>query len=221
VPIALGNRFSPPFVVDALRPFAGGRVVALPTTPYGGPAAGGAYEAAVVAARAELGPEAPAVEMVGPYWDRSGFVAAVAEGLRATVDGVDEAAIAFTAHSVPVAAADDYRAQVEGASALVAGNAVPGRRYDVAWQSRSGRPADPWLEPDINDHLRSVAADGVRSVVVCPIGFVCDHMEVVNDLDVDAAATASELGLTMKRAPTAGTHPAFVDDLATLVSEQM
>ena len=112
-----------------------------------------------------------------------------------------------------------YLAQHRETAALVA-EAVrgPGAEFDLVWQSRSGPPQVPWLEPDINDHLRALAAAGIRAVVVAPTGFVSDHLEVLWDLDEEAAATAAELGLAFARAATAGTHPAFVAGLADLVA---
>jgi ferrochelatase len=96
-----------------------------------------------------------------------------------------------------------------------------GAQFDLAWQSRSGPPQVPWLEPDINDHLRALAGDGVRAVEVTPSGFVSDHVEVRWDLDEEARATASSLGLEFARAATVGTHPAFVAAIRELVAEQV
>ena len=92
--------------------------------------------------------------------------------------------------------------------------------WDLVYCSRSGPPSQPWLEPDVNDHLRALAADGVRDVVVVPIGFISDHMEVIFDLDTEAAATAAELGMQFARAATAGDHPAFVGGLVDLMVER-
>jgi ferrochelatase len=128
-----------------------------------------------------------------------------------------------TAHSIPVALAEacDYESQLHQTAALVASGAgYPDHR--LVWQSRSGPPSVPWLEPDINDHLRTMAGS-VDAVVVAPIGFVSDHMEVVWDLDVEAAATADEVGIHMERAATPGTgpDPRFTAMLADLVEERL
>jgi ferrochelatase len=96
-----------------------------------------------------------------------------------------------------------------------------GADFDLVWQSRSGPPVVPWLEPDINDHLRALADRGISAVVVAPTGFISDHMEVVWDLDHEARDTAAELGISFARAATAGTHPAFVAGLVDLVEEQV
>ena len=97
---------------------------------------------------------------------------------------------------------------------------APGREFDLVWQSRSGPPSVPWLEPDVNDHLRTLAASGETAVVLFPIGFVSDHLEVIWDLDNEAKETAQELGLAFARAATAGTHPAFVESLRMLLEER-
>lgn len=124
----------------------------------------------------------------------------------------------FTAHSIPVPMADaspyvdDFTLV---ARAVAAGLDHP--RWSLAYQSRSGRPEDPWLEPDITKVVKSLAADGERDAVVVPVGFVCDHVEVLYDLDVEAAETARAQGMTLHRAATVGDHPAFIGALADLV----
>jgi ferrochelatase len=113
-----------------------------------------------------------------------------------------------------------YQAELMRAAQLVVDAAAPGRPFDLVWQSRSGPPSVPWLEPDVNDHLRALAAAGERAVVVFPIGFISDHLEVIWDLDNEAAETAAELGMTFVRAATAGTHPAFVAAVRELIEER-
>jgi ferrochelatase len=115
-----------------------------------------------------------------------------------------------------------YAAQHRETARLVAESVRgTGADFDLVWQSRSGRPGVPWLEPDVNDHLGALATAGAGAVVVSPTGFVADHVEVVWDLDVEARQTATELGLPFARAATAGTHPAFVAAIAELVEEQL
>jgi ferrochelatase len=106
------------------------------------------------------------------------------------------------------------------AAQAVVDAAGPGRPFDLVWQSRSGPPSVPWLEPDVNDHLKALAAEGERAVVVFPVGFVSDHLEVIWDLDNEARETAMQLGLAFARAATAGTHPAFVATVRELVEER-
>jgi ferrochelatase len=109
-------------------------------------------------------------------------------------------------------------AEFEAAAAAVCGR-LGVSSWHLAYQSRSGRPQDPWLEPDVNDRLRDVAASGVRDVTLVPIGFVCDHVEVLYDLDVEARGTATALGLRLRRAATVGEHPRFIELLAELARE--
>jgi ferrochelatase len=132
----------------------------------------------------------------------------------------------FTAHSIPVSMAQRYpyeaqlhegaRAVVEAFDALGATSVARGR-WDLVYQSRSGRPEDPWLGPDICDHLREQAAQGLEAVVLSPIGFICDHIEVLYDLDVEAAAVCRELGVPMVRAHAVNDHPLFIDMMADVV----
>jgi ferrochelatase len=113
-----------------------------------------------------------------------------------------------------------YEAELMGAARQVVDAAAPGRSFDLVWQSRSGPPSVPWLEPDVNDHLRSLAQQGETAVVIFPVGFVSDHLEVIWDLDNEAKETARELGLAFTRAATAGTHPAFVASIRELLQER-
>jgi ferrochelatase len=177
-------------------------------------------------------PAGPTAEKLPHYYDSAGFVRANADALRAALESLpadlrDDARVVATAHSIPdamalVAGPDGgaYQAELMAATQLVVDAVVPGRPFDLVWQSRSGPPSVPWLEPDVNDHLRDLAAGGARAVVVLPIGFVSDHLEVLWDLDNEAAETARELGLAFARAATAGTHPDFVRSLAGLVTER-
>ena len=131
-------------------------------------------------------------------------------------------ALVFTAHSVPRSMADtsDYVVQLRESCALVAAG-VGVDVWDLVWQSRSGPPTQPWLEPDISDHLRQLAASGCLGVVVVPVGFISDHMEVVWDLDTQAAGVAAQLGLAMERAATVGIDPRFVAMIRELVEERV
>ena len=132
------------------------------------------------------------------------------------------ARLVFTAHSIPrsLAATCDYEAQLRETAGLVA-FPLGRREWSLVYQSRSGPPSQPWLEPDIVDHLRALAAEGVQDVVVAPIGFTSDHMEVLYDLDLEAKSRAIELGLNMVRASTVGTHPRFVRMVRELLEERL
>ena len=113
-----------------------------------------------------------------------------------------------------------YQAELRAAAREVVDAVAPGRPFDLVWQSRSGPPSVPWLEPDVNEHIRALATAGDRAVVVFPVGFVSDHLEVIWDLDHEARQTAEQLGLAFARAATAGTHPAFVATIRELLAER-
>ncbi|GAA3763589.1 ferrochelatase [Plantactinospora mayteni] len=236
LPVHWGNRNWHPMLADTvaqLRDDGITSALGFVTSAYGGYSSCRQYLEDISTARAAVGPDAPRIEKLRQYWDHPGFVEphadAVANAL-ATLDPArrDSTRLVFTAHSIPVSMAASagpqggrYEAQLREAAALVAERAAPGLPYDLVWQSRSGPPQVPWLEPDVNDHLRALAADGVTSVVVSPIGFVSDHLEVVWDLDTEAAATAKQLGLDFVRAGTPGTDRRFVAMVRELVTERL
>jgi ferrochelatase len=133
----------------------------------------------------------------------------------------DDARLVFTAHSVPLdqPGRARYEEELAEVARVVAGRAAPGRPWAVVYQSRSGPPTQPWLEPDVGDHLDELHTAGVSAAVVVPIGFVSDHMEVRYDLDVEAEALATKLGMRFARAATPGTHPRFVSMVRELFLE--
>jgi ferrochelatase len=183
------------------------------------------YVADVAAAREKVGAGATEVRYAPPWSGHPRFldamVARAADALaQVPAPTRADALLIFTAHSVPVAMASGspYARQVEAAALVIAGR-LGHARWQVAYQSRSGSPTDPWLEPDICDAIRAAKVRGIEDVVVAPIGFVCDHVEVLYDLDVEARATASEAGLRFYRAQAANDHPAFIAMLADLVAQ--
>jgi len=228
LPVALGNRHWHPFLADTLAQLAAdGRrhALAFCTSAYAGPSSCRAYRVALAEARACVGPSAPLTTKLPHYWDRPGFLGPLADGVAAALGGLPAgSAVAFSAHSVPVAQAEapqvggGYVAQLTEASRRIAEQVGAGR-WDLVFQSRSGSPDQAWLEPDVNDYLHSLASEGVPGVVVCPVGFTSDHMEVVYDLDTQAAATAAQLGLAFRRSPTAGVDPRLVAMVSDLVAE--
>jgi ferrochelatase len=236
LPVYWGNRNWHPFVADAAAQMAQDgvrRALVLVTSATGGYSSCRQYREDLDAARAAVGEGAPELTKLRHYFDHPGYIEAHASGVRdalATLPAElrEDARLVFTAHSIPdsMNAASGphgglYRAQQRRTAQLVEA-AVRGRgEFDLAWQSRSGPPQVPWLTPDINDHLRDLAAAGTTAAVIAPTGFVSDHMEVVWDLDVEAAQTAAELGMTLRRASTAGTHPAFISAIRDLVEEQL
>lgn len=230
LPVYLGNRNWHPFLPDTLRAMREAgvqRALALVTSAFSCYSACRQYRENIAAACAEVGEDAPLVDKLRMFFNHPDFVAAHADHLRTTLARLehprcDAAQVVFTAHSIPLAMArqSDYELQLHEASRLVA-EAAGVSRWSLAYQSRSGPPHIPWLEPALGDHLRHQAALGVRDAVILPIGFLSDHMEVVHDLDREASAEARALGLGFLRAPTVGTHPVFIRALGDLVMERL
>jgi ferrochelatase len=255
LPMYWGNRNSRPFLEDTVREMADAgveRAIAFVTSAYSSYSACRQYYDDIDRAVAAVGPRAPAIDKIRPYFNHPGFIepwaAAVADAL-ATLDPEAQAGarLVCTAHSVPLgmaAASGSHTAGtwVAGDAGRVGGGGSVGGRYaqelrevsklisertvggslpfDLAYQSRSGPPSVPWLEPDVNEHLARVAKDGASGVVVAPVGFVSDHMEVVHDLDVEAAETAASLGLPFARAKAPGSTPRFARMVCELVAER-
>jgi len=228
LPVRVGMRSWTPWVADALAAMAPAglrEALAIILSPHASEASRERYVEQVDAGLAALGTSAPRVRYVPSWHTHPLFVTALADATVAALvtlpaDRRATAPLVFTAHSIPaaMAARGPYVAEVTATSAAVA--ARLGRtRWQVAWQSRSGSPREPWLEPDVNDALRALAADGARDAVVVPVGFVCDHVEVLYDLDVEARATAASLGIGWVRAATVNDHPLFVRLLTELVRE--
>lgn len=230
LPVYWGNRNWHPMLADTLRRMRDEgvrRAVAFVTSAYSSYSGCRQYLEDVERARAEVGEGAPEVEKLRAFYNHPGFVGPNAENLRAALEQVPaerraEARVAFTAHSIPVVMAQtcDYVAQLEEASRLVAGLAGH-ERYRLVFQSRSGPPTQAWLEPDVCEHLRALKEEGARDVVLAPVGFISDHMEVLYDLDTEARQVSEELGLNMVRAATVGTHPEFVSMIRELIVERM
>jgi ferrochelatase len=227
LPIYWGNRNWAPMLEDTVAQMKRDgvrRAVAIATSAYSSYSACRQYLEDIERARAAVGEGAPLIEKIPPYWNEAGFLETMMEHTRAALaanaasDG-GPLRLVFTAHSIPVAMSETcaYVAELQEASSLVAEAVAPGTSWDLAYQSRSGPPGQPWLEPDIGDHLRALHAQGIRRVVLVPIGFVADHMEVVYDLDTEARAIADELGMTMTRAACVGAAPRFAAGLRDLV----
>jgi ferrochelatase len=245
LPIYWGNRNWKPYVADAVRQMRDDgirRALVFATSATASYSSCRQYREDMAQARAVSGEGAPELVKLRHFFDHPGFIAANVAGVRAALESLpadarDGARLVFTAHSIPAAMNELsgpgaivghpghgglYEAQQRETARLVAmvvrGTAAD---FDLVWQSRSGPPSVPWLEPDIKDHLRALAERGTTAVVVCPTGFVADHLEVLWDLDYEAKATATELGLHFARAATAGTHPGFVAAVRELVEEQV
>lgn len=231
LPVYFGNRNWGPFAEDAVAAMkADGitRAAVFSTSAWGGYSGCAQYQEDIVRARAASGDGAPELVKLRQYFDHPLLVGMFADGIAAAAAGLPEslrteARLVFTAHSIPLRAVDRcgpslYPRQVQYTSALVAA-AAGYSDYDVVWQSRSGPPQVPWLEPDVGDHLSVLAQDGVKAVIVCPIGFVADHIEVIWDLDSELAEQAQALGVALARATTPNAQPRFARLALELLDE--
>jgi ferrochelatase len=228
LPVYWGNRNWHPLLVDTLRQMRDDGVkhaLGLVTSAYSSYSGCRQYRENIAAAQAEIGEGAPAVDKLRVYYNHPGFVEASTDRVReALAQFADVADVHFvaTAHSIPcsMAQTSDYEKQLRETTRLVA-EAAGLNHWELVYQSRSGPPTQPWLEPDILNHLRHLHADGLRNVLVAPLGFVSDHLEVLYDLDTEALDLANELGMKMVRAATVGTHPAFISMLRQIIEERL
>lgn len=231
LPIYWGNRNWDPLLPDTLRQMADDgvrRALAFFTSAFSSYSGCRQYREDIARAQVGVGASAPAVDKLRMFFNHPGFIEPQIEAVRSCLslipeDRRDQALLLFSAHSIPLAMADHcrYVAQLEEASRLVA-EGTGHRRWEIVYQSRSGPPGQPWLEPDICDRIEQLhAAEQLQDVVVLPIGFISDHMEVLFDLDTEAQQLCDRLGMAMHRAPTVGTHPRFVRMIRELLDERM
>ena len=230
LPIYWGNRNWRPFLADALLQMADDgvrRALAFFTSAFSSYSGCRQYRENIEQARAEVGSRAPQIDKLRGFFNHPGFIEAMADRVQQALEQIPaerrgEAKLVFTAHSIPLAMAEhcQYQAQLAEACRLVAAR-VGIEDGQLAYQSRSGPPSQPWLEPDIGDVLRELAATGMRDAVVAPIGFISDHMEVLYDLDTEAQTLCRALGLNMVRASTVGLHPKFISMIRELIGERM
>jgi len=232
LPVYWGNRNWHPMLEDTVRRMADDGVrcaVAVATSAYSSYSACRQYLEDIERARLAVGERAPRIEKIPPFWNHPSFIETMVERVRAALRelgahaGTDRARLVFTAHSIPsaMAATCDYEAELREAARLVCERAAPGFEWELAYQSRSGPPEQPWLEPDVCERLRALRGAGVAAVVLVPIGFVADHMEVIYDLDTQARRVADEVGLVLSRAATVGAAPMFVAGLRELVADHV
>ncbi|WP_284255660.1 ferrochelatase [Pseudolysinimonas kribbensis] len=245
LPVVWGNRNWGPYVADALREASErglSTLLGLATSAYSSYSSCRQYREDFAGALAETGlGDALRIDKVRQYFDHPGFVEPFVEGLRAALADLAERGIAesairvlFATHSIPTADAERsgprdrdfgdggaYAAQHRAVAEVVMRDAGADAAWQLVYQSRSGPATQPWLEPDVNDVIAGLPAQGVEAVVIVPLGFVSDHMEVLWDLDTEATATAAEHGLVVIRTPTPGTHPAYVSGLVDLVLERV
>jgi ferrochelatase len=242
LPIYFGNRNWHPFLADTLRTMADDgvrRALAFFTSGFSCYSGCRQYRENIWVAQETVGTGAPEVLKTRMFWNHPGFVEAQADLLDRALAPLDDArlhdtVILFSAHSIPVAMARQsrYEAQLAESARLVMsatnacnrlshGSTAGTVRHEVVYQSRSGPPGVPWLEPDVCDRIEALAAEGVRDVVVVPLGFVSDHLEVLWDLDEEAAAAAERSGLGFVRVASVGTHPRFVAGIRELIVERL
>jgi len=230
LPIYFGNRNWEPFLVDTLgqmREDGVRDVLVFVTSAYSSYSGCRQYREDVTRAVDELSADDMRFDKLRVFYNHPGFISPMAESLKAALDehSPEERAsthVVFTAHSVPLAMAKGsaYEKQLREASRLVA-EIAGAERYQLAWQSRSGPPQVPWLEPDILDVLDELAATGARRVIVLPVGFISDHLEVLFDLDEEAQERSAALGMAFTRLPTVGTDPVFVSMIRELIEERL
>jgi ferrochelatase len=229
MPVYWGNRNWHPLLPDTLRRMREDgvrRALALATSAFGSYSGCRQYRENLEQAAATVGPGAPEIHKLRTFHDHPSFIRAMADYVLAALAQVPEsrrsdAALLYTAHSIPVSMAETspYVGQLLESCRLV--SQAVGHAGELVYQSRSGPPAQPWLEPDVCARIRQLhASGGLADAVLAPVGFLSDHMEVLYDLDTEAAVLCRELGINMVRASTAGLHPAFVSMVGELVLEQ-
>jgi ferrochelatase len=233
LPVYWGNRNWHPFLAEALSQMRDDGVrhaLAVVTSAYPSYSGCRQYREDWERARRELGDGAPLVTKLRHYWSEPGFLDPVARGVQAELAGLGpDARLLFCAHSIPTSMAatsgsdsEAYVRTLRLACQGVVDRLDAPRGWDLVWQSRSGPPHVPWLEPDVGEHLEALHARGVREVVMVPIGFTSDHVEVLYDLDVQAQERVARLpGMTARRSATVGTDPQFIAMLRDLVVERM
>jgi ferrochelatase len=232
LPIYWGNRNWHPYLTDTMQELKDKgyqRVLAFFVAGYSSYSSCRQYRENVITAQDAVGDGAPVVDKIRVFYNHPLFIEANTELIKASIaqlspEEQSRYQIAFTAHSIPMSMADtsDYEKQLLETSRLITESlGIPPERTKLVYQSRSGRPQDPWLEPDILDHIAALKAAGQTSLVIAPIGFLSDHMEILFDLDTEAHDKCVELGMEMVRAPTVGIHPKFIAMIRELIEERV
>jgi protoporphyrin/coproporphyrin ferrochelatase len=231
LPVYWGNRNWRPLLTDTLRQMKQEgvqRALAFVTSAYSSYSGCRQYREDIARAQNEVGRGAPEVDKLRPFFNHPGFIDATVERVQDALQSIpagtqQSVQVVYVAHSIPVSMANtsDYVRQLEEVRRLVSGR-LRITNDALVYQSRSGTPGQPWLGPDILDYLRSVKANSLASaVVIAPIGFISDHIEVLYDLDVDARHLCDSLPLTMVRAKTVGVHPQFIEMIRELIVERI
>jgi ferrochelatase len=228
LPVYVGMRNASPFFSETLKRMADDgikRALGFILSSHRTEASWERYQDNIADARDQLGGAAPEVDYCDGWHDHPLFIQTWAEMIQAALNRIESdkqksTAVIFTAHSLPtaMAAGSSYVGQVESSAHLIA-EKLDHPRWSLAYQSRSGRPTDPWLEPDIIQAIRNLAAQGEKQIVVAPIGFVCDHVEILYDLDIDAMKIAADLGMNLIRVGCPNDHPTFIQMMAAIIDE--
>jgi ferrochelatase len=230
LPVYVGMRNSSPFFIDALKQMANDGVqnaLGFILSSHRTEASWERYQKNIVDARAKLSGNVPAVDFCDGWHDHPLFVQSWVELIEPAFNKIapnlrGATPLVFTAHSLPVpmAARSPYVQQLETSARLIA-DKLGHRRWSLAYQSRSGKPTDPWLEPNIGETIRKLAAEGSKEIVVAPIGFVCDHVEILYDLDIEAKRIATDHGVVIRRAACPNDHPTFIQMMAEVIEERI
>ncbi len=228
--VYVGMRNSDPFFADTLRRMSNDGIkqaLGFILSSHRTEASWERYQNNIADARAELGGAAPEVDYCEGWYDHPLFIECWAELIGAAFAVIaperrNSTPLIFTAHSLPtaMAASSPYVAEVQTTARLIA-QSIGHERWTFAYQSRSGRPSDPWLEPDIAKSIRDFAGLGVEDIVVAPVGFVCDHVEVLYDLDIETKKLAAGLGMNFIRASCPNDHPTFIRMMASVIEERI
>jgi ferrochelatase len=230
LPVYVGLRNSKPFFAETLKQMADdgiNRALGFILSAHRTEASWERYQKNIADARNELGPKVPAVDYCDGWHDHPLFIQCWADLVQAACTKIpvgrkESTPLIFSAHSLPTAMAvqSPYVEQVETSARLVA-DKLRHWRWSIAYQSRSGKPTDRWLEPDIGDSIRKLASEGSQSVIVAPIGFVCEHVEVLYDLDIETKQIAKYLGVNLIRASCPNDHPTFIQMIASVIEARM
>jgi protoporphyrin/coproporphyrin ferrochelatase len=230
LPVYWGNRNWHPYLADTLRRMQKDgvrRALAYVTSAFSSYSGCRQYLEDIERARTEVGEGAPEIDKLRVFYNHPTFIEIHARNIQTTLAALPaerraSSELVFTAHSIPISmsATCDYVVQLQESCRLIA-EQLKRETWSLVYQSRSGPPNMPWLEPDVCDHLRSLRGKETKDVVLVPVGFVSDHMEVIYDLDTEAKKVATEIGLTLIRTPTPGNDPQFVQMLGELIEERM
>jgi len=231
LPICWGNRNWDPLLADTLQQMADDGIqhaLAFFTSAYSSYSGCRQYREDITRAREAVGPAAPKVDKIRVFFNHPGFIEPMVESVSSCLEAIpterrEDTPLLFSAHSIPLSMSDNcrYVTQLKEACRLVA-EQVGHDNWELVYQSRSGPPQQPWLEPDICDRIEQLHAESqLTDVVILPIGFISDHLEVLFDIDTEARELCEKLGITMHRAATVGTHPRFIRMIRELIVERL